>query len=445
MQTHRTRNPRRSPLWQCAHRHFAAFVQRYPHDYQPRLGPLRPVISQVIHKFLDCGNLDRGFARIRCDHCCHEYLLAFSCKCRWFCPSCHQKNVQTTAAFLTARVLAPVPHRHYVLAIPKMLRPYFQRHRRLLKDLCARAHQSLTEYLRTALGLPDAQPALILTLHTFGEYLDFHPHLHALVADGLFTRAGVFHPLPPLPLKPLGELFRAHLLKLLVTLKLLPPERVQVLLSWKHSGFNLHAGEPVPPENKAELEKLAQYILRNPFSVAKMTLESPTDTVIYRSKLNPKINRNFEVFTATDFLAAITQHIPDQGAQMVRYYGWYSNKMRGQRHHAETSGAAAVPLRPPSTPPPPAKLPSKKWRDVILQVWHSDPLICPKCQHPMRVIAVIDQRAVIEKILRHLGLWSGTPPLALARSPPAADAGPWVREPFDDVDPMPDYENVLTD
>jgi hypothetical protein len=50
--------------------------------------------------------------------------------------------------------------------------------------------------------------------------------------------------------------------------------------------------------------------------------------VIYRSRLNAKINRNFEVFTATDFLAAITQHIPDKGAQMVRYYGWYSPESR---------------------------------------------------------------------------------------------------------------------
>ena len=38
------------------------------------------------------------------------------------------------------------------------------------------------------------------------------------------------------------------------------------------------------------------------------------DIVIYRSRLNAKINRNFEVFTATDFLATITQHIPDKGA-----------------------------------------------------------------------------------------------------------------------------------
>lgn len=44
--------------------------------YQSRLGPLRPVIPQVVHKFLDCGNLDRGFARVRCDHCRHEALLA---------------------------------------------------------------------------------------------------------------------------------------------------------------------------------------------------------------------------------------------------------------------------------------------------------------------------------------------------------------------------------
>ena len=54
-------------------------------------------------------------------------------------------------------------------------------------------------------------------------------------------------------------------------------------------------------------------------------------------------------------------------------------------------------------------------------------------------------RVVIGKILRHLGQWNGTPPMAPARAPPDADTGPWTRELCDDVDPMPDYENVLTD
>jgi len=74
-------------------------------------------------------------------------------------------------------------------------------------------------------------------------------------------------------------------------------------------------------------------------------------------------------------------------------------------------------------------------------VWHVDPLRCPVCQSPMRVIAVIDDPRVVEKILRHLGAWQD-PPAGLSR--PGA-AGPYTYEPCDDVDPTPDYENVLTD
>jgi hypothetical protein len=184
---------------------------------------------------------------------------------------------------------------------------------------------------------------------------------------------------------------------------------------------------------------LEEYILRNPFSVEKMTLESPTDLVIYRSRLNAKINRNFEVFSPTDFLAAITQHIPDKGAQMVRYYGWYSNKMRGVRQ--SRLPPQWVVRRPGVSPPPPVKLPSKRWRDLILRVWHVDPLRCPVCQNPMRVVAVIDDRRVVEKILRHLGAWHDPP----TRPPPAGVPGPYAYEPCEDLDPMPDYENVLTD
>ena len=154
-----------------------------------------------------------------------------------------------------------------------MLRPYFQRHRVLLKHLCTAAHESLSIYLRAALENQKAHPAIILTLHTFGEYLDFHPHVHALVADGMFTRDGIFHPLPQLPLKPLEEIFRARIIQLLVELDLLKADRVKLLYSWKHTGFNVHHGESVGPENKSLLTQLTQYILRNPFSVEKMTLQ----------------------------------------------------------------------------------------------------------------------------------------------------------------------------
>jgi len=59
----------------------------------------------------------------------------------------------------------------------------------------------------------------------------------------------------------------------------------------------------------------------------------------------------------------------------------------------------------------------------------------------MRVIAVIDDPRVVEKILRHLGAWHDPP----ARLSPPGTAGPYTYEPCADGDPMPDYENVITD
>ena len=80
-------------------------------------------------------------------------------------------------------------------------------------------------------------------------------------------------------------------------------------------------------------------------------------------------------------------------------------------------------------------------RNLTLRVWHVDPLRCPVCQNPMRVIAVIDEPGLVQKILRHLGAWHDPP----ATASPPDPSRPYTCEPCDDVDPIPDYENVLTD
>ncbi|PIP35573.1 MAG: hypothetical protein COS92_08310 [Desulfobacterales bacterium CG07_land_8_20_14_0_80_52_14] len=60
---------------------------------RPSKAFFRPYVKEVICRYLKCGILRKGFARIRCSECGHEYLLTFSCKRRHFCPSCHQKRV----------------------------------------------------------------------------------------------------------------------------------------------------------------------------------------------------------------------------------------------------------------------------------------------------------------------------------------------------------------
>jgi hypothetical protein len=443
-QVYRARNPQASPLWQCLNSRFDGFLDVYEEQYQPQFGYLRPIIPEVVNKFFECGDLHHGFARVRCEQCKHEYLLAFSCKGRWFCPSCHQKKVQLFGELLTETILYPVPHRHFTFALPKMLRVYFKYDRDLLKDLCRMANECLRDYLRVALDLPEGIPGAVMTIHTFGEYLDFHPHLHALVADGLFTASGMFHIMPDVPLKPLEELFRARVLSFLVGKWLLSKERADMLMSWKHSGFNVHRSRRVESDERDDLVRLAQYIIRNPFSVEKMHL-GPDGTIIYRSGMNPKVNANFRIFTPLDFIAAITSHIPDKSFQLVRYYGWYSNKMRGQRdklaaEEAEKLDETAIsPNVIDVSEHKPRRIPSKKWRELIKKVWEADPLLCPKCQKEMRIVSLIDDQAVIERILRHLGLWQQGVRVMPSRAPPANEtiSEPWLDDPFPDYDTEP--------
>lgn len=88
----------------------------------------------------------------------------------------------------------------------------------------------------------------------------------------------------------------------------------------------------------------------------------------------------------------------------------------------------------------PRRIPSKKWRELIKKVWEADPLLCPHSQDEMRVVALIDQAEVIERILRHLALWEAGVRVDAARDPPEPCEPviePWLDDPFPDYDQEP--------
>ena len=119
------RNPRNSQYYRCIEANFEELERVWDERYQNKYGFWRPHVMDVVYKYLDCGDLHQGFARVKCEDCHHEYLLPFSCKRRHFCPSCHQKRVVEFGEFIYEEVLQPVPHRQWVFSIPKRLRPFF--------------------------------------------------------------------------------------------------------------------------------------------------------------------------------------------------------------------------------------------------------------------------------------------------------------------------------
>ena len=75
--------------------------------------------------YLECGRLEHGFLRVRCESCHHEKLVAFSCKRRGFCPSCGARRMADSAAHLVDEVLPRRPIRQWVLSVPFPLRYLF--------------------------------------------------------------------------------------------------------------------------------------------------------------------------------------------------------------------------------------------------------------------------------------------------------------------------------
>jgi len=136
-------------------------------------------------------------------------------------------------------------------------------------------------------------------------------------------------------------------------------------------------------------------------------------TIIYQSKKYPTLKRNFEMFSTTDWLAALTAHIPNAGEHLVRHCGWYSNVSRGKRRKARGEGPTTIEAFAEVA----ASAAKRAWARLIKQVYAADPLTCPQCTGPMRLIAFIGQPEVIEEILTHLGLWP-----AHVHSPPAGAA-----------------------
>jgi len=182
---YRRRNPRNTSLYQLIEDHFDKFCREYEQRYEYRDGALRPIVQETIDKYLNCGLLENGFCRVYCDNCRKDYLVAFSCKGRYFCPSCHQVRVLRWGDWVVNTLLEDVPHCQLVFSIPKLVRNAFARNRKLLGTLSSCAAQTIKEVIRAAFEERKIQPGIIVSIQTFGEYARWNPHLHVLTcSDG---------------------------------------------------------------------------------------------------------------------------------------------------------------------------------------------------------------------------------------------------------------------
>jgi hypothetical protein len=396
------RTPRKNQYYKCVEVHFEELEGIWEEQFQYRYGYWRPHITETIYKYLDCGDLHCGFARVRCDDCNNEYLLPFSCKRRYFCPSCHQKRVIEFSEHLTEKVLEEVPHRQWVFSIPKRIRVFFMYDRKLLAKLSKCVWKVLSEYLKQTVNDDNAVPAAVIAVQTFGDFLNFNSHFHIIASDGCFDKEGNFIIGKTPSADDLEEAFRYEVLKMLKKEGKLFDITIENMKTWHHSGFNIYCGLPVYDDREGIIN-LAEYIIRAPISQERMYYipAEETDDGIAKVVYKSKNSSSKETVPAIDFLAKLVIHIPNKGEQLVRYYGYYSNKTRGLRKKADSIDQVSNVIETDIS----KKQFRKNWARLIQKIYNVDPLCCPKCSGKMRIIAFIEDKVLIRKILKHLDLW----------------------------------------
>jgi len=334
--------------------------------------------------------------------------------------------------FLVDQVLLDVPHRQWVFTLPKMLRVWFMYDRRLLGKLARITWKLLQKFIKASsindkASVEDASPAAVIAIQTFGEQVNFNPHIHVILADGCFLNDGKFVEAWAHDTAELKDAFTGAVFALLADHGL-SDSRIDTIRSWQHSGFQVYRGAQIRAGDRDGLERLAQYIVRCPFAQSRMAYDRESSQVSYRGKTTGAV----KLYAALDFLARLVVQIPSPGEQMVRYLGHYSNKSRGMRKKEFEPVGSAAQVIPPKRPG------SKRWARLIAKVFLTDPLTCPKCQGSMKILSFIEKDDVITKILKHLGLWHELWERPVANAPPLIEFDGYCEEGPQHT--LPEYE-----
>ncbi len=321
------------------------------------------VHRKVLDAIVRCRTAALGGHLDQCVRCGHQAISFNSCRSR-HCPKC-QGNAR--AKWLAARSaeLLPVPYFHIVFTLPHELSALILQNKRLLYDLLFRASAaSLLELARDPKHL-GADIGFLGVLHTWGQNLEHHPHVHYIVPAGGLALDGSrwidssrrFF----LPVKALSRVFRG---KFVAGLKqLFEQDKLQFHGSQLNlaapgcfSGFlrQLFRQDWVvyakPPFGGADhvLNYLARYTHRVAISNHRL-VAFENDRVSFRWRdYAHGSKQKVMTLSADEFLRRFLLHVLPKGLVRIRHFGFFANRRRetALARCRQLLGAAACADRP---------------------------------------------------------------------------------------------------
>lgn len=335
----------------------------------------------------------------RCDQCGYEHNAFNSCRDR-HCPKC---QCLARAQWIEQRQteLLEVPYFHVVFTVPEQIATIAYQNKEVVFHIL---FQAMAESLKTIAADPEhlgAEIGFFAVLHTWGQNLQFHPHLHCVVPGGglspdgrrwISCRSNFF-----LPVKVLSRLFRrlflealqrafdAGRLEFFTAMEYLRerPAFVQLMKRLKRCEWVVYAKRPFAGPQQV-LDYVGRYTHRVAISNNRL-LDIEDDQVRFRWK-DYRDGDQIKTMTlsADEFIRRFLLHVLPNGFQRIRYYGFLGNRYRKEKlDQCRRLLGMAVPAEQTNAA-------ERNYRDRYEELTGESLRQCPQCkQGRMRVVEIL--------------------------------------------------------
>lgn len=347
-----------------------------------------------------CRTAALGGELRQCDACGTQRYVYHSCRNR-HCPKCQTRAKERWLAARRAELL-PVPYYHLVFTLPHELNALAQGNpRTLYAMLFAAASETLIEFGENPRWL-GGEIAATLVLHTWGQTLSQHLHVHALVAGGALSAEGAWIRARRgflFPVKALSIVFRAKFLAALSaalgqgrlalsgsTTALGEPRAQRALLAdLRAKPWVVYAKRPFAGPEQV-LQYLGRYTHRSAISNERLvSFDARTVRFRYKDTAHGR-RRKTLALDADEFLRRFALHVLPRGFTRIRHYGLIAN-----RNKRALLAKARTALHAPA--PTPAPTPAESVTAFWQRVAGLDIERCPHCRRgTLRLVATLAPR-----------------------------------------------------
>jgi hypothetical protein len=324
-----------------------------------------------------CRTAAMGGHTDACSDCGLLRISYNSCRNR-HCPRCQGKQREQWLQKREVELL-PVPYFHVVFTLPDLLNPLCLYQPKVVYDtLFEAAWETLLTFAQDKKHL-GAKPGMIAVLHTWGQTLSLHPHLHCIVPAGGLSKAGYWKKARTegkflFPVKAMSKVFRA---KYIQKLKLRLPLDKQLVNALFQKPWVVYAKRPFGSP-QVVLEYLGRYTHKIAISNHRITaIDDNTVSFAYKD-YRQSGQKQLMTLEAIEFIRRFSMHILPRGFIRIRHYGILSG----------TGKTKAIPLIRQQLPPvlTPVEKPPR-------QLVAYNPLVCPCCQtETMVLLQVLPKR-----------------------------------------------------